>query len=146
MRPRTLGAVLALALAFLAGCGPSAPSIVPVEGIVLLNGAPLAKAKVRFLPKIENQSKYFAQGVTDADGRYTLTCQGRPGACAVENTVIVEEEEIPTEFVHDRDKREEYVQSLRNRPIPDIYRSAIGTPIRVTVTADQKEYRIELKR
>jgi hypothetical protein len=123
---------------------------VPVEGVVLLGGAPLPKAKVRFFPLIDQSSKFIAQGVTDDKGRFTLTCNGQPGACATESIVMVTEADIPERLTTGsqsaRAELHAYMKALKNRPIPTAYTNAAESPIRITVTSEQKEYRIELKR
>src|SRR5262249_7245289 len=70
------------------------PPILPVQGVVMLNGAPLPRASVRFLPQTQLGSEFIAVGVTDDQGKYTLQCKGQPGACAGENMVLVAEGEI----------------------------------------------------
>jgi hypothetical protein len=147
--PRRCGrAIVFLLLAVLPGCGSSPPDIVPVEGVVLLDGAPLPKAKVRFYPQFDNGAAFIAHGATDDNGRFILFCRGRPGACAVESAVTVTEDDIPERLAPEsaRDELQLYRDSLKNRPIPPQYRDASGTPIRITVSSDQSEYKIELKR
>jgi hypothetical protein len=60
---------LALPCAFI-GCGPSGPRSV-VKGKVTLDGAPLAAAEVRFVPK-ENPDLGTAVATTAADGGFTI--------------------------------------------------------------------------
>ena len=50
------------------GCG-SEMKVAPVSGTVTLDGAPLERASVLFLPKEGGRPSF---GVTDEDGRYTL--------------------------------------------------------------------------
>jgi len=138
-----------VAAVLLGGCGKgSPPPIVPAGGIVLLNGAPLPKAQVRFIPMIEFGAEYIATGVTDDKGRFTLTCHGEPGACAIENHVTVSEADIPVQLRGENAQRElaAYLRSLPNREIPRKYSSVMETPLRVTVTADQGDYKLELQR
>ena len=86
----------AVVVALLAGCGKAPPPpIVEVEGVVRLDGRPLNRAQVRFLPLIDYGPEYVASGVTDEAGRFKLTCNGQPGACAGENRVLVTEADIP---------------------------------------------------
>ena len=74
------GTCIALAL-FSQGCGKEPPpAIVPAQGTVLLDGAPLPNAQVRFIPNIGYGAEYIATGVTDDQGRFTLQCNGQPGA------------------------------------------------------------------
>jgi hypothetical protein len=143
--------VLATALA--GGCGggkPEAPPLDEVEGTVLLNGKPLNKAAVRFQPTTDYGPEYLAVGVTDDKGRFKLTCKGQPGACSGENHVAVAEGEIPREYVGESQtaqrKLREYLDALGNRPIPTKYGNFAESPLKVNVTADKKEYTLELKR
>jgi hypothetical protein len=53
-----------------AGCGPTKPSIVPVLGEVLLDGRPVERASVMFIPVF--QGGLPSVGVTDAAGKFTL--------------------------------------------------------------------------
>jgi hypothetical protein len=131
------------------GCSKEAPPpIVAAQGVVLLNGAPLATAQVHFIPQIKFGPEFIATGVTDAQGRYSLTCNGQPGACAVDNMVTVSEAGIPSKLQSEKAQRElaVYLQSLKNRPIPQNYGSPVTTPLSVKVTEGQSEYKLELKR
>jgi hypothetical protein len=141
-------AALVVALAGCTGTGKP-PAIVPVEGVVLLDGAPLPKVKVLLFPqaKFDGAADYVAQGVTDDQGRFKLTCHGKEGACACENIVTVMDD-IPDELSASsaRERYYEYMKGLKNRPVPEALRSAATSPARVAVTADQKEYKIEFRR
>jgi hypothetical protein len=121
---------------------------VPVRGVVTLNGAPLAKAKVRFFPRFESAQEYIAQGVTDEEGRFTTTCHGAPGACAVENIVTVTDDDIPEELTPEsrRAELQAYLRTLKNRPIPQRYQTPAESPLRITVQASEQDYKVELKR
>jgi hypothetical protein len=139
----------ALAAVALAGCSAKPPAIVPVEAVVRLNGAPLPKIKLLFYPQAQfnGAADYIAQGVTDDRGRVKLTCHGQDGACVGENLVAVIDE-IPDELTATsaREQYYAYMKSLKNRPVPDQFRSAATSPVRVTVTAGQSEYKVDLKR
>jgi hypothetical protein len=141
-------AVVLVAAASLAGCGPAPPAIVRAEGIVLLDGRPLPKAKVRFIPVIERPNRYSAQATTDDDGRFVLECNGAPGAYAGENIVLVGEDDIPTRLTPEgaRAELQAYLRTLKNRPIPAEYGDTANSPLTVNVTAERQEYKIELKR
>ena len=145
-RRRTTTLFLTILLA--SGCGKAPPPIVPVEGVVLLNGAPLPKAKIRFVPKIDRASEFMAQAVTDEQGRFVLMCRGKPGACAIESLVTVSEDDIPARLTPEsaRAELQVYLKSLANRPIPPQYGNLAENPLEVTVAVGQKEYTIELTR
>lgn len=66
-RPFILFVLLALAVS--AGC-QRGPRIVPVSGVITLDGQPVEGAAVMYLLKPGGR---VATGVTDAQGRYTLT-------------------------------------------------------------------------
>jgi hypothetical protein len=76
------------------GCSRG-PQFVAVSGRVTLDGEPLAGASVQFSPVAPPGSVEApgpgSTGVTDADGRYTLTVVGgdRPGAVTGEHQVRI---------------------------------------------------------
>jgi len=80
-------------LFFAAGCGGNKPyDVVPVSGIVTLDGQPVAEARVEFQPISAGGMEVGpdAVGVTDAQGRYTLTTTfDESGATVGENRVRI---------------------------------------------------------
>lgn len=76
-----------LLVATVAGCGPSRPGLLPAEGIVTLDGKPLADAAVVFQPAAGGRP---ASGVTDANGRFKVgTFKPRDGALPGRHVVTV---------------------------------------------------------
>jgi hypothetical protein len=145
-RSRSLAAACALAAATFAGCGkPAPPPVVEAAGVVRLDGKPLKKVAVRFIPTTEYGADYYATGVTDDDGRFALTCHGQPGACACENQVLVLESDIPPKLQGEDAQLElqKYLRSLGPRP-PQKYANLTTSPLTVTVTAGRKEYNLDL--
>jgi hypothetical protein len=144
--------ILAVGVAVLtgaAGCGKAPPPpIVEAEGIVLLDGKPLKKVAVRFVPNDALGPQYVAVGVTDEAGRFKLTCNGQSGACACENHVLVMEAEFPAHLKGENAQvqLDQYLRALGGRPLPLRYANLVDSPLTVNVQADQKEYRIELTR
>src|SRR5262245_39134518 len=144
---RAVGCVVIAAL--IAGCGKAPPPpIVPVQGTVRIAGKPLAKAQVRFVPKIDHGPEFVATGVTDENGRYTLTCNGQSGACACENSGGIGEADIPANLQGESAQAElaKYMRSLGNRPIPQKYANLAESSLRASVTADTKEFNFDLTR
>ena len=143
-------AVAGVALAALfAGCGKAPPPpIVEAGGVIRLDGKPLNKAEVRFIPLIQYGPEYVAVGVTDEAGRFQLTCKGQPGACACENRVVVVEAELPGRLKGEDAQAElaKYLNSLGGRPIPDQYGNLVSSPLTAKVKADQKDYSFDLTR
>jgi hypothetical protein len=72
-----LGCCVAMALCVFSGCGPSGPELAPATGVVKYKGAPLEGASVSFWAE---KAANAASGVTDAEGKFTLTTNGEPGA------------------------------------------------------------------
>lgn len=69
------------------GGGVSGPPIVPVDGIVTLDGSPVEGATVVFTPKKEGT---MSMAMTDAAGKFALrTGAGRKGAAVGEHDVTV---------------------------------------------------------
>src|SRR5262245_15272729 len=147
-----LGAVAGCAAALLlAGCQKKPPQIVPVSGVVLLNGQPLPKALVTFTPMIQGfGAEYIASGVTDEKGHFTAVCPGKDGAAAAERRVTVEDAPGPEGSrgmsAEAQAAATKYTESLKNRPIPEAYKTVGTTPLVIKVTPGQSEYTLELKR
>lgn len=140
-----LGGLIALQ-----GCG-RLPAIVPVQGTVFLNGQPLSKASVTFVPPLENiGAESNSTAVTDENGRFTLTCayNNQPGAFVGKHTVLIAEPPLPENLRNVRDTRtlEAYHAQLGNRPIPADYSSISKSPIKIEVKEGQTDYKIELTR
>jgi hypothetical protein len=142
---------LGVALVF-TGCGPSdskLPPLTEVEGVVLLGGQPLPNAMVKFhstQPKLPANA--IAMGVTDSAGKFRLSIGATPGAVPGDNIVTVTEGPLPEDArgPDAQDKQVAFYAKLPNRPIPDKYSKPTNSPVRVTVTTEQKEYKIELAR
>lgn len=66
--------VAALAIVILAGCSSSdaGPSTAPVSGVVTFKGRPVEGASVVFYPRDTSSKAKPAQGVTDAEGKFSL--------------------------------------------------------------------------
>lgn len=65
------------------GCGKPGPQVHYVEGVVVLDGTPVADATVVFVPKASDG--LVATGRTNTDGRFTLTSVrgGKPNGGAL---------------------------------------------------------------
>jgi hypothetical protein len=140
-----------LATTLATGCAQSRPAIVPVEGVLLLDGQPVPHAEIQFVPMERGLgAEYIAAGTTDAEGRFTLLCNGQAGACACENRVVVADAS-PPESARGQSSASQvemtrFYAGLKNRPIPVAYTSAGRTPVTVAVNGERGEYRIELRR
>lgn len=78
---------LGLVLAAVAGCGPSGPELHPAAGRVSFKGGgPVPAGAIEFDPAGAGPA---ARGKLDADGRFTLSTDGRPGAAAGSYRVVI---------------------------------------------------------
>jgi hypothetical protein len=84
-------ALLALAIitVFTVGCGETLKTE-PVSGTVTLDGSPVEKAMISFMPKDKNIG-LSATGLTDAEGKYTLT--------AIDTTAVHGAGTLPGEYM-----------------------------------------------
>lgn len=90
MSPKTASAIGTLLIAMV-GCGPSG-KVVPVSGVVTLNGKPAEDVAVTFQPVAPDGTNVpgpSAFGISGADGRYTLKLMGEEtkGATVGKNIV-----------------------------------------------------------
>ncbi len=82
-----------LLLAAVIGCSNSPYPLVPVSGVVTLDGQPLPNARVAFEPQSQGQGLDVgpgSYGKTDTEGRYHLTTiDDRPGAVVGPHRVTI---------------------------------------------------------
>jgi len=67
---RAAGMTCLSGLMIVAGCSPSGPAFAPVNGRLTSQGKPVAEVQVEFWPDVTGPRSI---GMTDADGRYSLT-------------------------------------------------------------------------
>ncbi len=86
-RRQLLCCLVVASLGFIAttGCGGGGPTIAKVTGKVTLKGTPIKGANVQFHP----EKGPMAIGITDDQGNFTLTTNGRPGAPVGLNKVAI---------------------------------------------------------
>jgi hypothetical protein len=141
--------LITIAACFAGGCGKAPPPpIVAVEGIVRLEGRPLKRAEIRFLPAIEHGAEYVAVGVTDDNGQFKLICKGQAGACACDNFVLIGEAPLPAELRGENAQAElaRYFQKLGGRPIPPKYANLADNALTAKVVAGAKAFEFNLSR
>lgn len=69
----------------LMGCGSGGPDLSKVKGKVTYKGQAVTEATVTFMPT----SGPLATGITDANGEFTLTTGGNPGAVTGEHKIAI---------------------------------------------------------
>ena len=127
----------ALAICFaLVGCGEGDPRLVPVSGVVTLDGKPLADATVEFVA----ESGWGSMGKTDDSGRYELLYRAREkGATAGQHKV-----RISTKIEQNPDSANPVVQKGRKESVPARYNRATTLEAKVE-TGEIVELNFDLK-
>lgn len=143
---------MACIVAFVTGCGPRGPAVEMVEGVVLLDGRPVAGATVFFSPASNPSDKTAglpAAGRTGPDGGFRLNAGGgaKPGAGTKMGDYIVtvikqESDPVPPP---DLDKPSALPPETEVRDLlPARYKLGATTPLRATVKQGKNVYRFEL--
>ena len=111
-----------------AGCQSDQPTIVPVDGVVRIDGQPLRTGTIRFIPRAGRS----ARGQIQSDGSYQLGTFGDgDGARVGMNDVTITAFEIPSDSVNSD------VDRPRGRSlIPLRYNSAASSGLSFEVTSD----------
>ena len=137
-----------LLLCFFTGCfsyGPFKANTQVVEGIVLLDGEPIADAIIKFVPSEESkETGELATGLTNANGKFDLTSlYGNRGRGALQGTykVIVSKEK--SDWVIDKRTGEGY--TVATQLLPAIYQDETKTPLEVTVKKGKNKVTLELQ-
>jgi hypothetical protein len=115
------------------GCG--GPQRATVEGIVTLDGKPLADVEVQFIPESEQgRGATPASGYTDEAGRYRIEAAGAGGVCVGPNRVCVNDAKLmmPGGGTDPNDGTPGAVPKAgpRRSRVPQIYSDATQTPHR----------------
>lgn len=151
-------AVLGLLTVFIAGCGgDDRLNLAKAGGSVTWKGAPLSGATVTFIP----EKGPVATGITDDEGKFTLSTGGRAGAvvgpCKVSITVLsggTSSEEIDS--VDERELMMKLTEKMgqtvgktdTSKPvIPEKYGNAEKSGLQVVVTDDpsDNDFTLDLK-
>jgi hypothetical protein len=84
-----------LVFVVMAGCGdkPDLPPTAPVSGVVMLDGRPLPRGTVQFVPDAAHGTEGpSGVGYIDEEGRYEITTAGVPGAIVGHHKISVKAE------------------------------------------------------
>lgn len=131
----------------LVGCsgGPTMPTRAPVSGVVKLNGQPVAKVSVQFIPLDEAKGR-SASGQADANGKYVLqTFEPNDGALPGEYKIVVNSP--PDEAKAFKDKKVEFTgtKDAGGVKIPAKYSDPKQTDLKATVKSGNNDIPLDLK-
>ena len=130
---------ICLAAAAWAGCHRAdgdGPKQVPVSGIVTLDGKPLAKATLTFIPVGETRGA-GATGRTDKEGRYQLTyARGRMGTPAGQYRVAISKRLMPDGKEVPDDDKTPPIESPASESLPPRYSNEQDSTLLATVPPD----------
>lgn len=125
--PRWTALTVTLLLALGCSKGPKTPTV-PVSGTIKYNGTPVAQATVAFINKTpaEGKNQHPARGVTDDQGRYTLSTyinpNEYPGVPPGDYTVTVSKREAVGEV----NVEDMYNKQLANMPKEGTSQQQVG--------------------
>lgn len=142
------------------GCGPSGPKLVPVKGIVTLDGQPLGSKTLLFIPE-STTGGLGAGATTKVDGSYELIavvpgtvtdqigCPAGSYKVTVNEPMFPIEENLPVQGQSDQADvaigfPDPKAKKAAGPTIPPIYTSETTTTLRVTVPEGGGEANLEL--
>lgn len=138
---------LVLAVAVISGCGGE-PPVVPVTGVVRVDGKLLDKVLVNFYPADET-AKHFgvrhAIGITDAQGRFKLICSGGVEGIAAGQYKVTFSRPVVRGQAALTDANSKPEQSGTVESMPKDYTQPQTTPVTVTIDKGGGELTLEVK-
>jgi hypothetical protein len=123
-----LRVLIFLFVAVVAGCGPKPIRVARVGGRVTLDGKPLPKASVTFVPMASKENLNpgpTAQGMTDSEGRYQLSVDPSTPGAVVGKCRIYITTRLSDPAIDDRDAGGP-VRSLPRDKVPQKYNTGTG--------------------
>jgi hypothetical protein len=139
------GPALLTLLVVLAGGCARGPALAPVEGTVRMKGQPLANVQVEFWPE-SNGAR--STGLTDKDGRYQLTYNGKQtGAVVGLHRVLLYDLQVfgdnPFPMGGKRNKDAD-VTPVKASRFPASYADSVQTPLKKEVGASPNVIDLEV--
>jgi hypothetical protein len=134
---RVSNIVLVAALLTATGCGKARKVWEfndQVEGVVKLEGAPVANVFVQFVPSDPEEQGPISRGMTDSKGHFRLATEDdRDGAVIGTHKILV--------FAGRTESG-----ARMGSAVPPAYRTVNSTKLSLDVTADKHSYDVDLKR
>ncbi len=135
--------VCAFVLAALVGCADSGPRMAEVEGTLKLKGKPLDKIQVEFWPMAGAPR---SRGLTDAEGRFTLTTDDgkRKGAVIGSHKIVLRDVGVLGDKFLGRAGENVDMTKGKKPQVSDAYSDPHKTPLNREVTAGKCVIDIDL--
>jgi hypothetical protein len=134
----------ALFASLLIGCqeGSKFPRTEMVEGTILLDGVPIPKASITFLPS--GGGGEIASGFSDEQGRFTISSQnGAPGQGALIGEYRVTVSQVEVTYTPSPSDPEAGTTTAKEL-LPAIYRDKEKTPLNVSIQQGKNKVTLEL--
>jgi hypothetical protein len=128
-----------LAALLATGCNGSGLNLAPVEGIVTLDGQPVADAGVLFVPSDPKQGPP-AMGVTDATGAFSLRTVNDDGAVVGDYRVSISKSEQSLQPV----AGSRALRHIVKRHVPEKYEAVESSGLTATVAEDENHFEFPL--
>jgi hypothetical protein len=128
-----------VALLLTAGCDRSGLNLAPAEGVVTLDGKPVAEAGVMFAP-VDSTLGPPAMGVTDENGAFSMKTVNEDGALIGEHHVSVSKSEESVQPV----PGSRALKYVVKRHVPERYESLETSGLKVTVPEDGGRFDLKL--
>ncbi|MFM7317303.1 MAG: carboxypeptidase regulatory-like domain-containing protein [bacterium] len=141
--------VILIPALMLSGCSEDGPALFPVEGVVKLDGKPLANAELTFAPDPSNPEPTAGSAMTSDDGTYKARYQARFGLAvgnykvAIRKVEITDGAKVPEAIKGDPTQME--MMGAFKQKLPDKYAALDKTSFMVEVkTEGNKAFDFEL--
>jgi hypothetical protein len=121
------------------GCNDSGLNLTPAEGVVTLDGQPVADAGVMFVPSDPSQG-LPAMGVTDAAGAFSLRTVNDDGAVVGDYRVSISKSEQSLHPV----PGSRALRHIVKRHVPEKYEGADTSGLTATVAEDENHFEFPL--
>lgn len=128
-----------LAALLATGCNESGLNLAPAEGVVTLDGQPVADAGVLFVPSDPSQG-LPAMGVTDAAGAFSLRTVNDDGAVIGDYRVSISKSEQSLQPV----PGSRALRHIVKRHVPEKYEGADTSGLTATVAEDKNHFEFPL--
>ena len=138
--------VVLAGIALLASCS-SQPTLIAVTGTVTIDGKPASGVQVRFQPaEVDEKAPYtqYASGVTDAQGRFTLSVGDGSEGIQAGNYKVVFSRRVDRNNSQPANPKGKAEGPGVVELIPSRYRDRNETPVAAKVSENSKEFTFEI--